>query len=61
MTDRDVTVTTIEVTVEKGEGRSGLVDAIDVALVVGSVRIGPGTYRITLERERKEPLPEGEL
>ena len=38
-----------EITVSKGEGRDGLCEQLQLALIVGGAVIRPGAWRVTLE------------
>ena len=43
----------VDIEVVKGDGRDGLVDKLQVALIVGEAVVRPGVWRVTLERKRE--------
>lgn len=42
-----------EFTVSTPSGRSNLVTAIEISLIMGDVRISKGSYKITIERTKE--------
>lgn len=47
----------IEVNLDKGEGRQGLLGRVDAALVLDNFRPKPGVYLVTIERVGSKEKP----
>ena len=48
----------MDVLINKGDGREGLANQFDIAMLIGGPRVTPGVWRLTIERVG--PVPKGE-